>query len=247
MNIECSYQVEGMHDTKKPSCWESATEQSPLSESLGASTPSNLCPSRMRMSRISKSRSPSSTTITHTMICNRCLRTAIQRPVALPFRRAITTTPIVRSTAAPRQGNPDSSSHTPSAATSTGAAQPFSTPLTVSPSAAELQAPSQEKAAPTVKSSVAAGTPLKGLNFIKGKNDPVALEDGEYPSWLWGILKKKAGESATDAGSVEGDLFCTFLPFPILPSHPLPPLFGNKPLTSMSQNSKVQKTTPCSR
>ncbi|KAI4851090.1 hypothetical protein E4T45_05225 [Aureobasidium sp. EXF-8846] len=141
------------------------------------------------------------------MICNRCLRTAIQRPVALPFRRAITTTPIVRSTAAPRQGNPDSSSHTPSAATSTGAAQPFSTPLTASPSAAELQAPSQEKAAPTVKSSVAAGTPLKGLNFIKGKNDPVALEDGEYPSWLWGILKKKAGESATDAGSVEGDLF----------------------------------------
>jgi hypothetical protein len=198
---------------------EGATEQSPLSESLGASTPPNLCPSRMRMNRISKSRSPSSTTITHTMICNRCLRTAIQRPVALPFRRAITTTPIVRSTAAPRQGNPDSSSHTPSAATSTGAAQPFSTPLTPSPSAAELQAPSQEKAAPTVKSSVAAGTPLKGLNFIKGKNDPVALEDGEYPSWLWGILKKKAGESATDAGSVEGDLFCTLLsiPFPPLP------------------------------
>ncbi|KAG9665689.1 hypothetical protein KCU81_g5152, partial [Aureobasidium melanogenum] len=148
------------------------------------------------------------------MICNRCLRTAVQRPIALPFRRAITTTSPLRATAspnaaqaAPRQGNPNSSSHTPSAATSTGAAQPFSTPLTPSPSAAKLQAPSAEKAAPTVKSSVTAGTPLKGLNFIKGKNDPVAKEDSEYPTWLWGILKKKAGESAADAASVEGDLF----------------------------------------
>ncbi|KAG9949303.1 hypothetical protein KCU85_g4413, partial [Aureobasidium melanogenum] len=148
------------------------------------------------------------------MISNRCLRTAVQRPIALPFRRAITTTSPLRATAspnaaqaAPRQGNPNSSSHTPSAATSTGAAQPFSTPLTPSPSAAKLQAPSAEKAAPTVKSSVTAGTPLKGLNFIKGKNDPVAKEDSEYPTWLWGILKKKAGESAADAASVEGDLF----------------------------------------
>ncbi|CAD0090896.1 unnamed protein product [Aureobasidium vineae] len=135
------------------------------------------------------------------MICNRCLRTAVQRPISLPFRRAITTTTPLRAAAAPRQGNPNSSAHTPSAATSTGAAQPFSTPLSASPSAAELQAPSAEKAAPTIKSSVAAGTPLKGLNFVKGKNDPVALEDAEYPSWLWGILKKKGGESAADAGS----------------------------------------------
>lgn len=155
------------------------------------------------------------------MICNRCLRTAVQRPVALPIRRAITTSTPFRATAspnaaqsAPRQGNPNSSSHTPSAATSTGAAQPFSTPLTPSPSAAELQAPSAEKQAPTVKSSVTAGTPLKGLNFLKGKNDPVALEDSEYPSWLWGILKKKGGEGAgaADAGAVEGDLFCMFPP-----------------------------------
>jgi hypothetical protein len=53
-------------------------------------------------------------------------------------------------------------------------------------------------------SSVPAGTPLKGLNFIKGKNDPVAKEDHEYPSWLWGILKKeeKKGDDAA-----EGDLF----------------------------------------
>jgi hypothetical protein len=200
--------------------------------------------------RISKSRSLSPTPQPHntTMNCTRCLRTAIQRPIALPFRRAITTTPALRSTASPRQGNPDSSSHTPSAATSTGAAQPFSTPLSASPSAAELQAPSAEKAAPTVKSSVAAGTPLKGLNFTKGKNDPVALEDGEYPSWLWGILKKKGGESASGAGSVEGDLFCMFAPTSNPPScHPCNAfLFWGKSLTFLLNNSQIQKTTSCS-
>jgi large subunit ribosomal protein L54 len=140
------------------------------------------------------------------MICNRCLRTAIRRPcIVLPFRRALTTTSALQTT-------------TPPAATSTGAAQPFSTPLTPSPSAANLQAPSAEKQAPTVKSSVAAGTPLKGLNFLKGKNDPVAMEDSEYPSWLWSILSKKKkgvaeGGSAADASSAEGDLFCMYIFF----------------------------------
>jgi large subunit ribosomal protein L54 len=171
------------------------------------------------------------------MICTRCLRTAINRPTTLPFRRALTTTTPLLSTASPRTGNPDSSSsHTPPAATSTGAAQPFSTPLTASPSAASLQAPSNaEKAAPTVKSSVAAGTTLKGLNFVKGKNDPVALEDGEYPAWLWGILKKgKGAEGNADAGSVEGDLFCMFycpppLPLFLLPSSSPPSLLPLRP------------------
>jgi large subunit ribosomal protein L54 len=165
------------------------------------------------------------------MICTRCLRTAINRPTALPFRRALTTTTPLLSTASPRTGNPDSSSsHTPPAATSTGAAQPFSTPLTASPSAASLQAPSNaDKAAPTVKSSVAAGTTLKGLNFVKGKNDPVALEDGEYPAWLWGILKKgKGGEGVADAGSVEGDLFCMFFCYTLFP-FPLPSSSSSSP------------------
>jgi hypothetical protein len=64
------------------------------------------------------------------------------------------------------------------------------------------------------------------LNFVKGKNDPVALEDGEYPAWLWGILKKgKGAEGNADAGSVEGDLFCMFPP-PLYPSTPsFPPPF----------------------
>jgi hypothetical protein len=55
-------------------------------------------------------------------------------------------------------------------------------------------------------SSVPAGTVLKGLNFYKDKQDPVALADEEYPAWLWRVLDKTSGE----VGGVkvdEGDLY----------------------------------------
>jgi large subunit ribosomal protein L54 len=53
---------------------------------------------------------------------------------------------------------------------------------------------------------VPAGTPLKGLNFLKDRQDPVALPDEEYPEWLWTVLarQEKKGESGG-----AGDLFCT--------------------------------------
>lgn len=53
-----------------------------------------------------------------------------------------------------------------------------------------------------------AGKPLKGLGFIKGKDDPVALREDEYPEWLWTLLDKKEGDGAKDDA---GDEFCEFL------------------------------------
>ncbi len=55
-------------------------------------------------------------------------------------------------------------------------------------------------------SAAPAGTPLKGLNHIKGKDDPVALPEDEYPEWLWRCLDSNKEEGATKAG--EGDEFC---------------------------------------
>jgi large subunit ribosomal protein L54 len=57
-----------------------------------------------------------------------------------------------------------------------------------------------------VQSSVPAGTVLKGLNFYKDKQDPVALADEEYPAWLWRVLDVKGG---SDGGVKvdEGDLY----------------------------------------
>jgi large subunit ribosomal protein L54 len=56
---------------------------------------------------------------------------------------------------------------------------------------------------------VPAGTVLKGLNFYKDKQDPVALADEEYPAWLWRVLDIKGGSE----GGVkvdEGDLYGMF-------------------------------------
>ncbi|KAK6454022.1 mitochondrial 54S ribosomal protein YmL37 [Scheffersomyces xylosifermentans] len=42
----------------------------------------------------------------------------------------------------------------------------------------------------TVKSSCKAGTVLN-LKIRKNGDEPVALEDSEYPEWLWDMLDKK--------------------------------------------------------
>lgn len=94
------------------------------------------------------------------------------------------------------------------AATSTSAAQPFSTPETAAPKNLELpiNTKRQSKAPLKIQSSVPAGTVLKGLNFLKNANDPVALDDAEYPDWLWTSLEKVQGDEKE--GGKEGDLFC---------------------------------------
>lgn len=55
-------------------------------------------------------------------------------------------------------------------------------------------------------SSCKAGTTLKGLNYFKGRDDPVALEDEEYPEWLWRCLEVKKKEGDEEGGT--GDEFC---------------------------------------
>jgi large subunit ribosomal protein L54 len=65
----------------------------------------------------------------------------------------------------------------------------------------------KKKVAPLVKSSIPAGQPLKGLNFLKDRQDPVAKADDEYPAWLWTILDRQ--EKKAEKGA--GDLFCEFL------------------------------------
>ena len=70
-----------------------------------------------------------------------------------------------------------------------------------------------------MQSSVAAGTVLKGLNFMKNQQDPIAMEDSEYPSWLWQVLNEKGDKEGMGVGGDEGDLFCTFTPCLVLPAY----------------------------
>lgn len=63
--------------------------------------------------------------------------------------------------------------------------------------------------APAANLSVApAGTVLKGLNYLKGREEPLALEDSEYPEWLWTCLESKKGSEDVDAAGGVGDEFC---------------------------------------
>jgi len=84
----------------------------------------------------------------------------------------------------------------------------------ISAAATPATAPAQPAAAP--RSSVAAGTVLRGLNYFKSRPEPVALEDAEYPPWLWEVLAEK--KSLVNAGETQLDprLFCTFA---LLPHH----------------------------
>ncbi|TKX25596.1 hypothetical protein C1H76_2246 [Elsinoe australis] len=142
------------------------------------------------------------------MICHRCLRAASRSTITFQTRSisrtaTLASTPISSNatTQASARPAPPASAHNPPAATSTSAAQPFSAPQTPSQPKAK-----KDKAPKIPKSSIPAGMPLKGLNIIKGKNDPVAMEDKEYPPWLWTLLvnKKNDGPGAAEG---EGDLY----------------------------------------
>ncbi|KAK4181683.1 mitochondrial ribosomal protein L37-domain-containing protein [Triangularia setosa] len=70
---------------------------------------------------------------------------------------------------------------------------PELTPLTAEPTA--------DKAVGL--SSCPAGTVLNGLNYLKGKTDPVALPDDQYPEWLWKCVEvgqKRSDNADADAG-----------------------------------------------
>jgi large subunit ribosomal protein L54 len=49
-------------------------------------------------------------------------------------------------------------------------------------------------------SSCPAGTKLNGLNYLKNKPDVVALEDSEYPEWLWSLLDDAKKQSKSEGG-----------------------------------------------
>ncbi|KAL4882769.1 mitochondrial ribosomal protein L37-domain-containing protein [Aspergillus karnatakaensis] len=80
-----------------------------------------------------------------------------------------------------------------------GVSQPLSTPegvhVDVDPTKPSKAAKSTERP----PSSCAPGTPLYGLNYFKNKPDIVALEDSEYPEWLWSLLDESS-KSAKKGG-----------------------------------------------
>ncbi|KAI9171532.1 hypothetical protein HJFPF1_01018 [Paramyrothecium foliicola] len=67
-------------------------------------------------------------------------------------------------------------------------------------------APGEAPKAPAQPRSICVeGTVLTGLNYTKGKQDPVALKDEDYPEWLWSCLDvmKKSSDAGDDGAADE--------------------------------------------
>ncbi|KKY29602.1 putative mitochondrial ribosomal protein subunit l37 [Diaporthe ampelina] len=114
------------------------------------------------------------------MICRSCL----QRATALGQRSLIQRVPIRRTFSA-----------IPSRQSAAAAVAVVATPAGDNASTTSEEAVSRSSCPP--------GTVLNGLNYFKGKTDPVALPDNEYPEWLWSCLdvtKGSAAEEDADAG-----------------------------------------------
>ncbi|KAI1978899.1 hypothetical protein LOZ53_003344 [Ophidiomyces ophidiicola] len=124
------------------------------------------------------------------MICSRCRMHILSR---LPFY------------------SPVSSILSPSRITSGSQLRTYSTPADATQKQAQKDGneitttPSTKNAKTSMKveSSVPAGTRLLGLNYLKNKPDIIALDDAEYPDWLWRILDDTNDRSGSGAGNVD--------------------------------------------
>jgi large subunit ribosomal protein L54 len=147
------------------------------------------------------------------MICRTCLRQA-----AGFTTRQLTAQPLTRATTAAATRTFTTTLRTRNAAPSPASAAPAA-PAAASaegatPDLTAVTPPSADAKAAAI-SSCPAGTVLNGLNYFKGKTDPVALPDDAYPAWLWNCLEvQKKASTAADADA--GDEFCTS-PFSLSP------------------------------
>ncbi|KAL8716906.1 MAG: hypothetical protein Q9181_008382 [Wetmoreana brouardii] len=156
------------------------------------------------------------------MICRTCRRTLLSRISSLqpspthlsrPFQRTVATVPSTKNAAPSTPPSSVSTDRTPPPATSSAtpsANQPFSEPFFPSTTSAKTApiAPSSPKpnaAAPRkLTSSVPGGTPLSSLTYVKQPLKPLlALEDSEYPPWLWNLVADPNAPKSTVAGGVD--------------------------------------------
>ncbi|KAK3362153.1 mitochondrial ribosomal protein L37-domain-containing protein [Lasiosphaeria ovina] len=144
------------------------------------------------------------------MICRTCLRRAAgfsSSRLATPSSIS-SSTPTATSGLAPsargaffttsiRMRNPASAT-----SSSSSTAAELTPVIPTSDEAAATAAAAAAAAEKPALSSCKAGTKLAGLNYLKGRNDPEALEDHEYPAWLWNCLevqKRAATDEDADA------------------------------------------------
>ncbi|OJJ48208.1 hypothetical protein ASPZODRAFT_165122 [Penicilliopsis zonata CBS 506.65] len=136
------------------------------------------------------------------MICNRCRTSILSR--LQPAVRASSRLQLRSYSAPPTPRQPVVGGITiPSAIATPGASQqpPSSTPEGVS--ASGIPAEEVPAAVERPVSICPAGTKLNGLNYFKNKPDVLALEDSEYPEWLWELLDDASKKAKLTEGEID--------------------------------------------
>ena len=154
------------------------------------------------------------------MICSSCRRTLLNRfrslvvnprPATAPNLRYASTVPATPN-AGRFQAPPSISIDRPNPAQSSntsGVSQPLSEPHTPSTSSAKTSGPTSTKdgkIAAKPKSSVPGGKELRGLGYTKAKPKVLAMEDDEYPQWLWSLLDEKRPGAMSEKVDLAGKL-----------------------------------------
>ena len=137
------------------------------------------------------------------MICQRCLRAS--QP---PSSRFISRNPTLRKSSrlsALWGPSPITQERSP-----TATFKPTSQSFSTSVGAPSPQTASSSSSEPATVSSVPAGTLLRGLGYLKGKDPPIAKEDHEYPKWLWGLLDEGKKKAQMEGGVNQGDSYCKY-------------------------------------
>ncbi|PGH08052.1 hypothetical protein GX51_01493 [Blastomyces parvus] len=132
------------------------------------------------------------------MLCSSCRTSLLRLPlrqqswasrqtsrcaVSLPYRQS------ARQYSTPASGGSEPSQ--PSSA-------PSITLPSVAPPSSSVPPTPKGNEPPRVVSGTPAGTTLKGLNYLKNKPDVFAMEDHEYPDWLWGLLDEANAKKTAD-------------------------------------------------
>ncbi|WWC59499.1 mitochondrial 54S ribosomal protein mL54 [Kwoniella dejecticola CBS 10117] len=83
----------------------------------------------------------------------------------------------------------------------------FSSSSSSSAASSSTSSSPKPKKSSKVASAAPAGTKLTGLSILKDKPDPVALEDDQYPAWLWTLLDdtSKAHKVAENQVELHGE------------------------------------------
>jgi len=133
-------------------------------------------------------------------ICSSCRKTLLARlhskPIFMRYASMVPSTPLNASPSEPLPAFPNSEPPQAISSSKPGGSQPFSTPE-YAPSSTTKAAAKDARKSTKLQGSIAGGQELRGIAYLKTRPTILAMEDDEYPDWLWKLLDEPKTEMGT--------------------------------------------------